>query len=517
MNMNRSAQNVACVLLAAVLAGCQGETGGQQVVTEQSLASSEANPPVAVLPPQPAKTTEAPILSPSTTEEAVAPPASPLTADLPAVTEIVPEQRADPPVSDVLAVAAGEQDWPRFRGPDGSGISLETELPLEWDATKNIVWKTPLPGPGASSPITFGEHVYVTCYSGYGIHADNPGNPQDLRRHLVCLHHSDGRILWDKSLPAQAAEQPYSEMLLKHGYASSTPSADAEGVYVFYGAGGVAAYTHTGEQKWHRSCGVNTHHYGSASSPILVDKLLIVDASVESPGYPGGSSLYALDKQTGEEVWHQTQIGGGAYLTPTFVESGGMRQLVVSQPWGNALAGASPDTGEVLWRCNVSAYTPTPVVDQTGVLYVLSKTGYAAIRTGGSGNVTETHKLWEVNSPIYRQSSPIYWEGHLYWIPMDGGIACCASAATGELLYRERISTRTGPVYASPVLADGRIYFVTREEGTFVLPARPHFEILAHNRIETDDSIFNGSPAISNKKIFLRSDRYLYCIGAVAP
>ena len=121
--------------------------------------------------------------------------------------------------------------------------------------------------------------------------------------------------------------------------------------------------------------------------------------------------------------------------------------------------------------------------------------------------------LWEVKSSIYRQSSPVYWQGHLYWIPMDGGIAHCVSAETGETAYRERINPPTGQVYASPVLADGKIYFVSRENGTYVLAAGSEFRLLAHNRIATDGSIFNGSPAVSDGRIYLRSNKCLYCIG----
>ena len=414
-------------------------------------------------------------------------------------------------------IASQSTNWPRFRGPTGQGVSTEVGLPLEWSATKNIVWKIPLPGPGASSPIVWGDHVYVTCYSGYGVDAEAPGNPADLKRHLVCLNRGTGRILWNEAVLSPVTEQPFSDSLARHGYASSTPIADQDGIYVFFGASGVAAYTHGGKQKWHRSCGTSTQRYGSATSPILVGDLLIVDASIESPDFPGGSALFALDKRTGETVWKQTGIGGGGYLTPTFVESNGKRQLVVSQPWGHDLVGASLESGDVLWRCNVSAYTPTPVVDEKGVLYVFSKYAYAAIRTGGSGNVTESHKLWEVKSSIYRQASPIYWQGYLYWTPMDGGVVRCANAETGELIYEERINPHKGQMYASPVLADGRIYFISRENGAYVVPAQPEFQLLAHNVIETDESIFNGSPAISGGRIFLRSDRFLYCIGTVSP
>lgn len=430
----------------------------------------------------------------------------PSSAEMPAP---APEEPAALPH---VSIQATDSDWPRFRGPDGSGVSAETGLPLTWSSTENIAWKTELPGPGSSSPITFGEHIYVTCYSGYGESAESPGDAADLKRHLVCIDRQSGRILWDKTIASEITEQPYTDILTRHGYSSSTPAADAGGVYVFYGAAGAAAYSHAGELKWHRSLGTNVQNYGSGISPILDGDRLIVDASMESPGAPGSSGLHALDKQTGEVIWKQTGIGGGGYLTPTLTQSNGQRQLIVSQPWGRALVGASPETGEVLWRCNASAYTPTPVVDDEGTIYLVNKSGYCAIRTGGSGDVTESHKHWEVDSPIYRQASPLYWQGHLYFIPMDGGIACCVNAQTGETVYRERLRPDPGQIYASPVLVDGRIYYVSRFQGTYVLPARPEFELLAHNVIETDDSSFNGSPAVSDGNLLLRSDRYLYCL-----
>jgi outer membrane protein assembly factor BamB len=149
-------------------------------------------------------------------------------------------------------------------------------------------------------------------------------------------------------------------------------------------------------------------------------------------------------------------------------------------------------------------------VVHAGVVYAFHQDGKAAIKAGGRGDVTETHKLWETNNGV-RISSPVYHDGHLYW-SNDGHLANCADARTGKAVYRERLG-KGGDCYASPVVAGGRIYYVSRTMGTYVVAARPEYELLAHSRIEDDRSVFNGSPAVSAGRLFLRSDKYLYCIG----
>jgi outer membrane protein assembly factor BamB len=401
-------------------------------------------------------------------------------------------------------------DWTQFRGPGGRAQSDATDVPTTWDAETNILWKTELPGPGASSPTTCGDRIYMTCYTGYGVSEDNPGEAGDLKRNLLCLRRSDGLILWNAAQAATHPQKDYRGFPALHGYASGTPTVDQQGIYVFYGATGAAAYSHDGEQLWLTNLGTDTHGFGTGTSPTLYEDLVIVNASVES------GSLIALDKRTGKEVWRQEGIDM-SWSTPVLVETAeGNRELVLSMK-GQVLA-FDPKTGEKLWWCEgIPDYICPTVLVQGDILFALGgrKNTTIAIRAGGRGDVTQSHKLWQEGKGS-NVSSPVYHDGHLYWASESRGIVYCANAETGELVYEERLDPKSGLIYASPVYADGKLYYVSRENGTFVLPAEPRYEVLAHNVIATDDSIFNGSPVISDGQILLRSDKYLYCIAYIA-
>ena len=402
-------------------------------------------------------------------------------------------------------------NWSRFRGPDGTGVSDQTGVPLEWSAANNIAWKTPLPGPGASSPITYGDHVYVTYYSGYGENPEAPGSKANLQRQLACLNRDDGSILWTKAEPSAGDVATYGDPVTigKHGYSSSTPVADESGVYVFFGTTGLVAWSHEGQMKWKASCGTKADKYGTASSPILHRDLVIIHADVES------QSLIAFDKTTGSERWRLTSAdkGPNAWNTPPIIERNGRAELIyVSGSYGR-VAGVDPVSGSKLWEFDKTGMgrMNACVVAHEDILYFQSgpTRKSVAIQVSGGDSVT---KLWELNKGSYI-SSPVFYNGHVYWVHDGGGIAYCADIRTGNLLYEQRIEPRSGEIYASPVVVDGNIYYVSRLKGTYVLPARPEFEILAHNVIDTDKSVFNGSPAVSDGQLLLRSDKCLYCIG----
>lgn len=413
-----------------------------------------------------------------------------------------------------LAAACGVAgaDWPQLRGPNGAAVSRETGLPLEWSATRNIVWKTPLPGPGSSSPVVLGTHVYLTCYSGYG-GPGATGTVADLKRHLVCVDRDSGQVLWTATLPAAAdAEPPFANVAL-HGYASSTPVADASGVYVYWGSTGAAGFSHAGTRKWLAPCGPRgpLRDTNSAASPILHGDLLLLIA--DHPAHQGDT--IALDKQTGREVWrHRT---GGCYISPMLLPVRGRTELVVGSIAGRWL-GLDPATGKDLWQCAAPMYAATPVAHD-GVVHVTGGDRRAAIRGGGQGDVTWTrgYKLWDAPAGVI-VSSPVLHDGHLYWCADKGSLVYCAEARQqGKVIYRERLpggGAGDRQVFASPVVAEGRIYYVTCEQGTYVVAASPTFALLAHNRIEDDPSAFHATPAISGGRLFLRSQRYLYCIGS---
>lgn len=395
-------------------------------------------------------------------------------------------------------------DWSQFRGPSGNGVSESTGLPTEWSSEKNIVWKAKLPGHGSSSPVLFGNQVFVTSYTGYGLTEEDNGNPSDLRLHVISVNRDSGEIMWDESVSPLNEVQKITKRIVDHGYASGTPACDETGVYAFFGTSGVVAYDLKGKLKWQANVGDGTAGFGSASSPILYKDLVIVNASIES------STVYALNKSNGEVAWKAEEIVR-AWTTPSIVDvPGGKQELVVNQK--NQIFGFDPDTGKKLWTCEgIQDYVVPVVVQNEGILYCLGgrSNRSIAVRPGGKGDVTKTHKLWEVNVGA-NVTSPVYYDGHLYWAS-DRGIAFCLNAKDGEVVYKNRLPTGAR-LYASIVLADGKLYVTTRDSGVIVLKAGPEYVELARNEIKSDEDLFNASPAVSEGSIYLRTNGYLYRI-----
>lgn len=400
-------------------------------------------------------------------------------------------------------------DWPRFRGPEGLGISEVKGLPLEWSASENIVWKTDLPGPGASSPITYGDHIYATCYTGYGLRVQSPGDESNLVRHLICMDRDSGDIVWNSRTPSRQGVSNYKSWIALHGFASSTPVCDGERVYCFFGSSGVYAFDLSGEEQWNADVGQQTHGFGTGGSPVLHDNLLIVNASVES------GSLVALDKQTGREVWRAEGVRE-SWNTPVMVDAGGHVELVVDTK--DKLRAFDPATGRELWQCAGSQppryLCPSPIV-HNGIIYAThgSRGPLSAVRAGGSGDATNSHRLWVQPKVASNVPSPVYHNSYIYSVREEGGVLSCVNVEDGEIVFQERLQPSPGRIYASPLVADGKIYLVSRENGAYVLSAEPQFKQLAHNVIEGDDSIFNGSLVVSRGQLLMRSDKALYCIG----
>ncbi len=420
-------------------------------------------------------------------------------------------------VLSLLVASQAHADWPRLRGPNGDGIA-EGKVPLTWSAQAHLKWQVALPGPGSSSPIVVGDRVFATCWSGY---ADGSGGSLDkLQRHLVCVNKVDGKIRWDKTVPAVQPEDPAGGMLMEHGYASSTPVSDGQSVFVFFGKTGALAFDLDGKQLWQTSLGTHSNRkgWGSAASPILYKDTVIVNA------YDEGSAMVALDKQTGKEVWRAPAEGLETVFSTPLVAGDDLLLPVPGELWG-----LNPDTGKLRWYASYSMsgnVSPCVSVGE-GAVYVTGgfpTQGTVAIKPGGKGDITKTGSLWNINSASYIPS-PIYHDGHLYVIN-DAGFALCIEAKTGKEVFRERVMSggqgggqgggRRGggkPFYASPVLVDGKLYCPSRKNGTFVIAAKPKYELLATNVIASDDSQMNAMPAVDANRLYLRSDKALYCIG----
>lgn len=401
----------------------------------------------------------------------------------------------------IVCCRTSASDWPQFRGIDSQGVSDAAHLPTTWDDTNNIAWRAKLPGHGASSPISLGDRLYVTCYSGYGLNDREPGDMNDLQLHLVALNGNNGSVVWSSDIKPTL---PESDRVRDHGYAAATPATDGEAVFTFFGKSGVMRFGLDGQQQWRTRVGDGTHGWGCGTSPVLFENLVIVNASVES------SSLVALDKKSGKEVW---RAGGmeRSWNTPHLVRTtDGNTELVVSVK--DRILAFDPATGQPLWQCEgVHDYVCPSIISQDSVVYVIGgrKSQAIAVRSGGRGDVTDSHRLWVTNAGA-NVSSPVIHRDHLYWVSDRNSVAYCVDITDGSVVYQERFPAQP---YASTIVADNKLYVVTRFKGTYVLAAEPEFRILSHNEF-SDDSTFNASPIVAGNKLIIRSNEYLYAVGS---
>lgn len=416
-----------------------------------------------------------------------------------------------------LVLAAGcsapsaVETWPRFRGPNGQGLSPETGLPVSWNAAANIRWKTAIPGEGWSSPIVWGGRVFVTT-----------GTDGGKSCHVLCVDASDGRILWD----THVFDQPTARKEGKNSFATPTPCTDGERVYAVFADGSAVAVGFDGKVAWiNRDVQFYSRH-GLGASPILCDGLMIMpyDGSnrVDQAGaWPKNSDqerlgwqipwdkaeIVALDAATGRRVWTGRRgMSRIAHATPLLADG-----QVISIA-GDAVQGFDPKSGERLWTayCQGEGLTPSPVAGD-GVLFAASgfeKPTLRAIRLGGHGDVTATHIAWEQKKGVPTQPSLLYVKPHLYALT-EAGVATCYAAESGEVVWQERVGTDKAGFCASPVSAEGRIYFLSEGGETTVIAAGSEFRVLSRNPLGEK---CQASPAVASGRIYIRTDKNLFCI-----
>lgn len=422
------------------------------------------------------------------------------------------------------------QDWPRFRGPNGTGVSSDSaSTPVEWSNEKNMKWKIELPGPGHSCPIVVGDKIFVTCWTGYGV--DEGTKQEDLRLHLLCIDRSNGKTVWDRAIEPTLPEEPYRGMFAEHGYATHTPVSDGKHVWAYFGKSGAICFDMDGNEQWRKNLGekLDPKKWGSSSSPVLYKDVLIVTASVES------NTVYGLNKLTGEEIWKQTADGlTSTWGTPALVEVSPERtDLVLAVPY--EIWGFDPETGKFLWFSESLAVNSAcaSVLAHNGTAYFVESGrgggGSIAVRAGGKDDVTKTHVSWK-GGDRGRIGTPIVFNDKLYWV--SGGAAYCIDATDGNKVYTSRLERPKRPAassdqpaagrrrggmggqeYSSPVAADGKMYYMTRKGEMYVIKLGDQFEQLAVNQF-AEGGDFSASPAISNGEIFVRSTKMLYCISS---
>jgi len=385
------------------------------------------------------------------------------------------------------------QNWPNWRGPNGDGTSIEKNLPVKWDSITNVVWKSPVPGVGYSSPIIWEDKLFTAT-----------ANLETQERILLCYDNKNGDLLWQKTVVKTSLEDKHRD----NSYASGTPATDGKLVYVSFldvDDVVVAAYDFSGKQVWLKRPGKFTSPHGYSCSPALFEDKVIINGNSKKDGF-----LAALNKTDGQIIWKvPLNESTHSFTTPIFREMAGKMQMIFG---GNMeIASFNPDDGTKYWFVKGPSedFTSSPVYNEKSGLVIMSSAWpqrfLLAIKPDGSGDVTESHVVWETKEGAVYVPSPIT-TGDYVFTTMTNGNVHCIDVATGNTLWVEKL----GRQYSSPVLADGLVY-MPNDEGTItVIKPGPTFETVAKNSI---GERMNASPAISNGKIYLRGDKHLFCIG----
>ena len=421
------------------------------------------------------------------------------------------------------SAAAPKHNWSQWRGPEGNGISPETNLPAEWSDTKNIKWKVPVAGRGHSSPVVWDNRIFLTTdIEGDVIpgakavehtidgkpfkHPDSVGADRKHAFKVLCINRGTGAMLWERTAYEGTV---YDDRHRKSSYAAPTPATDGTHVFAYFGTEGLYCYDFSGKLIWKFSPGpIATVGMGTGTSPVLFDKAVILQCD-EDNGEK--SFIVALDKKTGKELWKTPRKVQASWSTPLIVNGPKGTEMITS---GNELIiSYDPKTGKELWRAkgHASNAIATPLAG-SGMVFVyagfpVKKT--IAITLGGSGDLTESKNIvWQYDKGTAYVPSSILYGDYLYLLS-DRGIITCLEAKTGKIVYEGGRIPIPATFTASPVAFDGKILLTSEDGDTFVIKAGPKHEVIATNSIA--EPVY-ASPAISDGMIFLRGERNLYCI-----
>ena len=405
----------------------------------------------------------------------------------------------------VLATNLFADNWPMWRGPLGTGVAKEKQLPTRWDSQTNVKWKTPLPERGNSTPVIWEKRVFLT-------------QAIAAQRLVVCLNRADGTVLWEKGTDYAGPEKFHPT----NTPCAASPATDGEIVVANFGSAGIFAFDFEGRKLWQVDLGPVTHQWGYAASPVLDSERCYIHFG------PGTNHMVvALEKRSGKKLWqvdvpieHPSErtdgFAGkqgevGSWSTPILVQENQRTELVVSLP--GRLAAFDPKSGAELWRCgglNPLLYTSA----MAGEGVVIGAGGYGgstvAVRPGGVGDVTE-QRMWHKLRDKQRIGSGVIAKGHLF-ILNTPGTAQCISLKAGDTVWEQRLSG-TGSrseSWSSMILVNDLIYVNNQAGDVFILRAAPEFELIATNSIS--DGVMNASVAASDGEIFLRTEKNLWCI-----
>ena len=403
------------------------------------------------------------------------------------------------------ALGLRAENWPEFRGPDRQGHSAEKNLPQKWSQRENIRWKVAIPGDSWSTPIVWGDRVFLTTATDKG---------ESCR--IVSLDAGTGKVLWDKEVFRQKPRKKET----RNSYATPSPVTDGERVYAVYSDGSFVAVNFDGSVAWTNRDHPFYSQHGLGASPILTGGLIIMtmDASSEGEDKLIGwqkpwdkSYVLALDAKTGKERWKTmrgvTRISHG---TPTLWTGPDGRVQVVSEA-GDVVQGFDRDTGEKLWTSTVEGEGKVPsTLVADGMVFTAGgfrgRESIKAFRLGEKGDLKEKNLVWEQKKGNPKVPSMVHVKPYLFTVN-DTGFATCLKADTGEVVWNERVS---GGFSASPVHAEGKLYLLDNNGDTTVIEAGPQFKVLAKNPLSEPTQ---ASMAVAGGRLFIRTEKNLYCVG----
>lgn len=413
--------------------------------------------------------------------------------------------------------------WPQWRGPLNTGVAPNGKPPVSWSEDKNIRWKIAIPGNGHSTPIVWGDRIFVTTAIPFGgvinsNHDHAPGahdNFQSIRQQnfvILAINRKDGSILWQRTL---RSEQPHEGTHVTGSWASNSPVTDGERLYAFFGSRGLYCLTLDGDELWQKDFGdMHTRHgHGEGSSPALYQNTIIINWDHQNESF-----IIALDKHTGQQRWKVIRDEITSWSTPLVVEHEGVPQVIISAT--NRIRGYNLTDGNVIWECGgLSRNVVASPVASDGFVYVSNSYDWQAMLairlSDAHGDITHTKAIaWTLDRYTPYVPSPLLYDDNLYFLKHNQGFLTCVDTKTGKRWYGPKRINGIDRVFASPVGAAGRVYIVSRNGTTAVIKHGKQFEYLAKNQL--DDS-FSASPVIVGHELFLRGEKYLYCIADSNP
>ena len=426
---------------------------------------------------------------------------------------------------------AAAQNWPSFRGPQAGGVADGQNLPAAWDAAAgtNVKWKTPIPGLAHSSPVVWGDRLYVTTAvssagdDGFkaGLYGEGTAS-EDRSIHqwkVFALDKKTGEIVWER-VAYQGV--PKEKRHIKATYANASPATNGEYVVAFFGSQGLYAFTADGTLAWKKDLGrldvgaydAPDYEWGPASSPVIFENKVIVQVDTQGEDY-----LLALDLGSGETVWKTERDELPSWGTPTVCRSDGRVELVTNG--SNFIRGYDPAGGKELWRLGGSSQitAPTPVCEE-GVIVVVNgrrpekpvfvlRPGAEGDITLGEGQTSSASVVWSVEGRGSYMPTPLVYRGHLY-VLQNQGILDCYDLETGGEVYRQRLSHGGSGFSGSPVAADGVLYLPGEDGDVFAVKAGSEFELLSRSSL---GELLMSSPALSDGMMYLRAHHHVFAVG----